>query len=78
MPTTQFERDTEALRLKAQEEQVDGTAPGAAAVELGDVQIDVHSGRTVTAVEWTTLLNGSRVLELLYRLEVGCFCFALC
>lgn len=75
MPTAQFERDTAVLRLKAQDEyDVDGTPLGAAAVGLEDVQIDARSGRTVTEVEWATLLDGSRVLELLYRLEVECFC----
>ncbi len=73
MPTTQFQRDTEALRLKAHDEyEVDGTPSGPAAVGLEDVKIDTRSGRTVTEVEWATLLDGSRVLELLYRLEVGC------
>lgn len=71
MPTAQFERDTEALRLKAHDEyEADDTDPSAAAVGLEDVKIDTRSGRTVTEVEWATLLDGSRVLELLYRLEV--------
>lgn len=79
MPTLQFRRDfhaAERMRLEAQDEAIDTTpgTTGAAVVDEEDcgVQLDLRSGRGrgVTEVEWATLLDGSRVLELLYRLEV--------
>lgn len=71
-----IDREQEALRLKAQDEdEANGIAPGTAAVAVdkvkgGRVQLDLRSGREVTEVEWAALLDGSRVLKLLYRLEV--------
>lgn len=79
MPTLQLktDREKEALRLKAQDDdEADGIALGTSAVDNAKgsrVQIDLRSGRGVTEVEWAALLDGSRVLELLYRLEVHLF-----
>lgn len=75
VPTLQLkiEREQEALRLKAlDEEESNGIAPSTAAVDVkgSRVQLDLHSGKKVTEVDWVALLDGSRVLELLYRLEV--------
>eukprot|EP00903_Cladosiphon_okamuranus_P019913 g18301.t2 len=75
VPTLQLkiEREQEALRLKAlDEEESNGVAPSTAAVDVkgSRVQLDLHSGRKVTEVDWAALLDGSRVLELLYRLEL--------
>lgn len=73
-----IDREQEALRLKAQDEEdeANGIAPGIAAadnVKGVRVQLDLHSGREVTEVDWAALLDGSRVLDLLYRLEVHLF-----
>lgn len=56
-------------------DDANGIAPGTPGASVIDeegcgVQLDLRSGRGVTEVDWTTLLDGSRVLELLYRLEV--------
>lgn len=79
LPTLQLkiDREQEALRLKAQDEdEANGIVPpGTEAVDNvkgSRVQLDLHSGRDVTEVDWAALLDGSRVLELLYRLEVHC------
>lgn len=75
LPTLQLEFDTEreALRLQAEDEaKASDIAPDATVenIKRSKVQIDLHSGREVTEVQWAALLDGSRVLELLYRLEV--------
>lgn len=52
----------ERLRLAGERETVDGDASG-----VGDLE---GRGGEVVEVDWAMLLDGSRVLELLYRLEV--------
>eukprot|EP00752_Nemacystus_decipiens_P004045 g3704.t1 len=77
VPTVKLtiEKQQEAQRLKAQDEdESNGIIPaGTAAADNAKgsrVQLDLQSGRGVTEVDWPTLLDGSKVLELLYRLEV--------
>lgn len=81
MPTLKLkiEREQEALRLEAQDEDESNgiVSPGTAALDSAKdsrVQLDLHSGREVTEVDWATLLDGSKVLDLLYRLEVRMVC----
>lgn len=76
VPTLQYRRDFYAERMRRQaHDDANGIAPGTPGASVIDeegcgVQLDLRSGRGVTEVDWTTLLDGSRVLELLYRLEV--------
>ncbi|CAB1113461.1 unnamed protein product [Ectocarpus sp. CCAP 1310/34] len=64
-------RDEERLRLGGERETVDGDASGVGGVQGGGKGgCYSTSGREVVEVDWATLLDGSRVLELLYRLEV--------
>ena len=84
MPTEKlkFDREQEALRLKAQDEDESNgiIPPGTAAqdnAKASRVQLDLHSGREVTEVDWAALLDGSKVLDLLYRLEVCALIFCV-
>lgn len=65
------QQDEERLRLGGERETVDGDASGVGGVKGGgEGGSSSASGREVVEVDWPTLLDGSRVLELLYRLEV--------
>ncbi|CAM9534532.1 unnamed protein product, partial [Ectocarpus sp. 8 AP-2014] len=65
------QQDEERLRLGDERETVDGDASGVGGVKGGgEGGSSSASGREVVEVDWATLLDGSRVLELLYRLEV--------
>ncbi|CAM9482017.1 unnamed protein product [Scytosiphon promiscuus] len=74
MPTVRFEEEvhTGAQRVQAAAE-ANGmalTKDAAYAEAATRIQMDLRSGEGVAEVDWAALLNGSRVLELLYRLEV--------
>lgn len=78
MPTVRFRHDVDngAQRVQAAA-QANGMAltdEAAYAEAAGTTQMDLRSGDGVTEVDWAALLDGSRVLELLYRLEVSVCC----